>query len=240
MFSSRTSAKAQKAVKGPLLPRDWRKELEPVVSVLNGPISPKTMRFWDGDEYRIRDNSVAQLELRRLVDQWHASGPNLVKLLKENEQLRSAVDSGRTFLMPTRTGRAFLSWEPAPRSKDRDLNMEFAVYHFVSLIVNPECDLLGLPCVRCGKYFVKKNRRQTKYCSKVCGSRMTGAESQRNKRRADRAERIQTAQTAIEQWKSSGSKREWKAFVSMKTKFTLHWLTRAARSGSLTAPPSTK
>lgn len=175
-------------------------------------------------------------ELRSLVKAWQKSGPNLVKLLKGDGVLADRVQHGRTLLCPTRTGKGHLLWLPAPRDFNPLSWKHQALAHFMDLIVNPQWHKLGGPCERCGKYYVKKTARQKAYCSRRCGSVNTAMASTRRKREEQRADKMRRAQAAADNWAKVRTRQPWKRWVSMQTKITVKWLTRAVNRGDLRAP----
>lgn len=63
-------------------------------------------------EWRDTDITEAQQELRRLIAKWNRSGPNLLKLFKENPDLQASCTEGTTMLIPNTDGVAQLAWFP--------------------------------------------------------------------------------------------------------------------------------
>jgi hypothetical protein len=175
-------------------------------------------------------------ELRSLVKVWHKSGPNLAKMLKDDGVLDARVKHGRTILVPTRTGKGHLLWLPAPRDVNPLSWKDQALSHFMDLIVNPQWHKLGGPCERCGKYYVKKTARQKVYCSRRCGSANTAMASTRRKREEQRADKMRRAQAAADNWAKVRTRQPWKWWVSVQTKITVKWLTRAVNRGDLRVP----
>jgi hypothetical protein len=57
-------------------------------------------------------------ELRRLVEQWKESGPNLKKLFAKHEELECRTMHGRATLWPTGSGAGYLLWDPVPENLD--------------------------------------------------------------------------------------------------------------------------
>ncbi len=171
---------------------------------------------------------------------WQKSGPNLNKLLGSDSALNTSVKHGRTLLVPTNTGKGYLLWLPNPPVSNPFSWKDQALAHFMDLIINPQWHRLGGPCERCGKYYVKKTARQKAYCSRRCGSANTAMASTRRKREKERADKMRHAQAATDKWARVGSRQPWKLWVSMKTKITIKWLTRAANRGELRHPLESK
>lgn len=175
-------------------------------------------------------------EVRRLVETWQKSGPNLDKMLNDNPGLAAIVRHGRTRLLPTFTGKGHLLWMPDPPKFKAGSWKGEALAHFMDLIVNPLWHKLGGPCQRCGKYYVKKTSRQMKYCSRRCGFGKTAIETTRKRRQEERARKLRQAQEAANAWVTFRTRLRWKEWVSNQTKITVKWLTRAVNRGDLRAP----
>jgi hypothetical protein len=175
-------------------------------------------------------------ELRKLVETWQKSGPNLAKMLKDDAVLGVRVRHGRTLLAATSTGKGHLVWLPTPRDVNAHSWKGLALAHFMDLIVNPKWHKLGGPCQRCHKYYVKKTCRQKMYCSRRCGSSMTALATTRKKRIEVRVQKVIRAQAAANQWATVRTRRRWKEWVSIQTMITVKWLTRAVNKGDLRAP----
>jgi hypothetical protein len=187
----------------------------------------------------IYDFTEMHLELKRLVTVWVQSGPNLRKMFDEDPELKRRTMHGRTLLIPTRTGRGHLSWLPDPPGLDPYSQKDQALMHFMDLIANPEWELLGGPCARCGKYYLKKTKRQKAYCSRTCGAAATAIPATKKRRELEHAAKISRAQRSIAKWSESKRSMKWKEWVSNKTKYTVKWLTRAANNGQLKPPKDT-
>jgi hypothetical protein len=185
-------------------------------------------------------NGKAPLELcsefRKLVETWQKSGPNLDKMLKDDTVLAARVKHGRTLLAPTSTGKGHLHWLPTPRGVKAHSWKGLALAHFMDLIVNPKWHKLGGPCQRCKKYYIKKTLRQKAYCSRRCGSEMTGIAATRKRRQEERVRKLRQAQESASRWTTTRTRQPWKEWVSIQTKITVKWLTRAANRGDLRAP----
>lgn len=207
-------------LKSVLLGLDDDKELEAVCSILNG-----------------RAPGELRLQLRKLVETWHRSGPNLARMLKENQTLFHRIRVGRTFLVPTNTGKGHLFWLPSPRDVEVTSCEHQALAHFMALVVSPKCHRLGGPCYRCRKYYVKKTLRQKAYCSRRCGSISTALATTRRKRDQEHRDKLERARKAIERWTSVRTEGSWKEWVAAQTGITARWLTRAVHAGGLKAPP---
>lgn len=172
-------------------------------------------------------------ELRRLVDAWQRSGPNLAKMLNDDGVLETRVKHGRTLLAPTRTGKGHLLWLPNPPGFNVGSWKDHALTHFMDLIVNPQWHKLGGPCQRCGRYYAKKTARQKKYCSRRCGSENTAVATTRRRREDEHAHKLHRAQLATDRWPTICTRLPWKQWVSAQTNITVKWLTRAVNRGEL-------
>ncbi len=174
-------------------------------------------------------------ELRRLVDLWRESGPNLYKLFEENSEFRTRAMNGQVILSLTGSGRARFEWLPGSPNRHLMQPKEVALRHVMRLITNPQWELLGF-CKRCKNYYLKRSKRQKTYCSQTCGSRTTAAAAVRAKRQTEREKKLVRAQECIDQWNELRPRTPWKPWVRSKTGYTLNWLTRAVNKGQLHPP----
>jgi len=188
--------------------------------------------------YLLNGNAPLELcsELRKLVETWRKSGPNLDKMLRDDKVLAARVRYGRSLLAPTNTGKGHLLWLPTPRGINAHSWKGVALTHFMDLIVNPEWHKLGGPCHRCRKYYVKKTSRQKAYCSRRCSSTMTAVATTRTRREKERARKLHLALESANRWAALRTRQSWKDWVSARTKITVKWLTRAVNRGDLRAP----
>src|SRR5665213_2386812 len=194
-------------------------DLEGILSLLNG-------------------NAPLELtsEVRKLVDIWQKSGPNLRKMLRENRDLARRVRHGRTELVPTETGKGHLLWLPELPDLDVSRWKDQAICHFMDLVLNPQWHKLGGPCQRCGDYYIKKTVRQKAYCSRRCGSAGNAVVTTRRRREEEHRNKVCLAQKAADAWTTIQTRQPWKRWVSEQTKITVKWLTRAANTGELREP----
>lgn len=175
-------------------------------------------------------------ELRKLVETWQKSGPNLAKMLNDDKVLAARAKHGRTLLVATNTGKGHLHWLPNPKCFDPSSWKDQALAHFMDLIVNPQWHKLGGPCHRCGRFYVKKTSRQKAYCSRRCGLATTAVARTRKRREEEWALKLRLAQAAASDWPTARTGDSWKEWVSARTKITVKWLTRAVNRGDLKAP----
>ena len=176
--------------------------------------------------------------LRTLIERWKESGPNLEQLFARYPDLEEECSRGTTELLISPTGRAWLDWKPDPQRLAPDSWEYAATCHFVQFIVNPHCEKLGGPCVRCHKYFVKRRTTQDKYCSRKCATYSTAVSATRNRRKELHEAKIEAAQAQIARFPKSGSRHNWKRWIARKGDISVSWLTRAVNSGWI-APPKT-
>lgn len=177
--------------------------------------------------------SEENAELRRLVNNWLASGPNLSDLLENDRDLAARCKHGKTELFPTDSGRAQLLWTPELENHRASSQRDNALIHFVNLIINPDCEKLAGPCARCDKYYLKKRRNQKRYCSRDCGAAMTALEATRKKRQEEYRTKIRRAKSAMERLPRRHRRKGWKELVSAETGISVHWLTRAVNQKKL-------
>jgi hypothetical protein len=178
-------------------------------------------------------------ELRGLVQKWRSSGPSTEIFKRENPDLWERIENVTLSIEPTKSGRARIIPFGIPRENQGLSDRESLVLGMLLwLILNPECDRLGGPCARCQRFYIKKTRRQTVYCSKRCGPLKTSVDRNRKIRRDKHEAKLNKANELIARWKKSGSTREWKRWVSSNSKstITLKWLTRALNRGEISEP----
>jgi hypothetical protein len=174
-------------------------------------------------------------ELRKLVDTWLKSGPNLKKMIDADPELRK-LKVGRARLIPTRTGRGLLDWQPITTGEN--CPREPALNLFFHVVVDPEWERLAGPCPRCKKYFLKKVLRQKIYCSRTCGNYITALAATRKKRREKKKAELKIAQKIVNDWASSKRNGDWESKVEKRIDKTRKWITRAINSGALRVPKS--
>ena len=174
--------------------------------------------------------------LRKLVEAWQKSGPNLAKMLSEDKVLAARTRHGQTHLVPTQNGHGWLIWMPTPEPCEIASWQDEALAQFMALIVNPQWFKLGGPCLRCDKYYVKKTSRQKTYCSRRCGLIETATAATRKRRERERVRKLGQAQAVADHWVTIRTRVHWKDWVSARTKLTTKWLTRAVNKGDLKPP----
>lgn len=190
--------------------------------------------------------SPKQEELRRLVERWTQSGPNLRKMFKEMPELESMTRNGVTTFWPTETGRGHLEWVAKP-SKNLELTpREEAVQEFMELITNPYWWRLGGPCARCKDYYWKRSVRHKVYCSRNCSALDTALNATKRARQRAHEVKIKEAQAAIDKWCEEKHKGDWKKWVERRTRgkndrnwCSILWLTRWANRNELIPPKPT-
>jgi len=223
-----------------LAPGYARFQLQTTVDMLNS--STARVPHWLNDsnwEWRDTDITEAQQELRRLIAEWLRSGPNLLKLFKENPELQASCTEGTTMLIPNRDGVAQLAWFPRAVGHKNASQKDAALSRFIHFLVNPLAPTLGGPCERCGRFYIKNTKRQKTYCSHQCGTANTALTATQKRRQMEYSRKLMIAQRAIEQWSKRGSSRtSWKKWVSSRSEndITQQWLTRAVNSGKLATP----
>ncbi len=176
--------------------------------------------------------SEQQLELRRLVFEWQASGPNLRSFFAQNPALKDWSMQGRMTLWPSDSGRGHLGWSSDTETRSQK---EEALNQFMELISNPRWVLLGGPCRECGIFYIKNTKRQKAYCSRACGSKSTAKTTQRAKRKLESTRKIAIAQKEIDRIGAGG---DWKQVVASRTGYELRWITRSVNNKSLRVPKS--
>jgi hypothetical protein len=216
----------------------------PDLEDLKGFIEPlNTDGFWfrspveDGWERVWIDYRPIQQELRRLVQAWFDSGPNVAKLLSADPVLAREAHRFRAELFPTETGRAKLTYLTAPEKMDPGEPLTVALGLFLDFLLNPFNERLGGPCALCGKYYVKKTeRKKTVYCSERCGHRVTSRLANKKRRDREHKQQLKFAERWTVKWLDAKTTKPWKEWVSSRAPIKKHWLTRAVRKGELVVP----
>jgi hypothetical protein len=185
--------------------------------------------------------SDMQIELHRLVTNWRNSGPNLRKMFRrESEGIAERARLGKTSLLLSSGARGHLDWSPIFSEQAVLSQEDQALEYFMTLITNPQWDLLGGPCCRCGDFYLKKTKRQKKYCKRDCSSAATAIPAMRQKRQKEHAQRIRQAQISVDKRREKKRSLPWKKWVSNQTGYTVKWITRAVNNGSLKDPHEQK
>jgi hypothetical protein len=222
------------------------RQMEFVVEGLNGP-KIKTRRA-NIAKARYKRHCLPEsalemeTELRRLVEEWRRSGPNVIKLFEQEPELAAFSKRGQIAFYPTDAGRGHLVWSPSDVLQGISPPKDVARDRFMMLITSPDWETLSGPCLGCGDYFRKKVDRPRVYCSARCGSKVSAVKATETTRERDHLEKIKIAQTFVEEWKEKPRRDDWKAWIAAKglikrnVKFTEHWLTRAVNRGDLKPP----
>jgi hypothetical protein len=139
-------------------------------------------------------------ELLRLVQAWFDSGPNVEQMWEENRALRELSHMIGGNLLPTKSGRAYLTPVAGLGKSGRypGTPFEAALRSFFIFLLNPYNEKLGGPCKLCGKYYVKKTKRQTVYCSKRCGLMQTSKSAVKRRREKEHQDKLARAKRAAE------------------------------------------
>jgi endogenous inhibitor of DNA gyrase (YacG/DUF329 family) len=216
----------------------------PDLEELKGFAEPlNTEFFWfrspvkGGSERVLIDYRPVQKELRRLVQAWFDSGPNLIKLFNSDPIVAREAQRFRAHMIPTSTGRAKLDYLTAPEKMNPAEPLAIALGLFLDFLLNPFNERLGGPCANCGKYYVKKTKRKkTVYCSERCGHRVTSRLANKERREREHNEQLDLAKRWSMKWSNTRTAKPWKEWVSKRTHIKKHWLTRAVRNGELVEP----
>jgi hypothetical protein len=214
-----------------------RAQIKSLVSGLNSTRITSALAARPNQERPIRlPISKKQRELRRLVEAWQVSGPNLQKLFSRYPELERRTKFGETIFLATKSGRGYLEWAPNPVGEMRSSARREVLQDFMTLIANPRWELLGGPCARCGDYFVKHTKRQKVYCSRNCSSAGTAVPAMKRMRQVEQSRKTRSAQQCIVEWGKAKRRLGWKEWVSIETGFTIRWITRAVNRGDLRPP----
>jgi hypothetical protein len=186
-----------------------------------------------------------QPELRRLVEAWQAVGRSSQKLLESDSTLARILQRMTVPLVPTQEGGLSLASPSLQLPQRHQLPTEpeqwkdFALAHFVNLLLNPHRDMLGGPCLRprCGRYFVKKSMRRRFYCAPRCRMAVGARKFTRKREHAERQDKLRRVDTAGREWVTARTRLDWKRWVCRREPdLTPKFLTRALNKGELQEP----
>jgi hypothetical protein len=110
---------------------------------------------------------------------------------------------------------------------------------FMHFLMNPLRDQILGPCARnnCGRYFRRRRKSDTKYCSRECAQLQAGANSADKRRKDEREEKLNRAKESIRRWTQTRTKLDWKTFVNQEEpEITPKFLTRAVTKKDLKQP----
>ena len=207
-----------------------------LVHALNGPIH-RISQTKGGSKQRVKLKPLAsQQELRRLVQRWMDSGPDLIEMFTTEPELETRLSHGRTRFYPMHDGRGHLDWSPEISGTTLPPHEHEALQDFMILITSPLWKQLGGPCSRCKDYYLKKTKRQKVYCSRACALKTTAASAMRQRRQQEQGRKIRNAQSLIDEWSKNKRRLAWKDWVSNRTGYTVRWITRAVNNGELRPP----
>ncbi len=185
-----------------------------------------------GGDYRL-----IQAQMRRLVQAWASSGPNVSKLLDADPMVARATQNSQSYFIPTKSGIGQLAYLTPPEYLPSVKPLEIALGHFIQFLLNPYNEKLGGPCRHCGNYYVKKTeRKKTVYCSERCGHRLTSRLANSGRRDREHKKQVKLAKQWTAKWLTTKTAVSWKKWVSKEARITKHWLTRAVRNGEIVEP----
>jgi hypothetical protein len=179
----------------------------------------------------------SQKLLRELVRQWNECEQNLQQMLNEMPRLAPAIRrEWKALLVVGSDGTPCLSITAAPDGSKLSIDARFALELFMNLLIDPRWQMLGGPCRRCHRYFAKKTKRQTVYCSRKCAKDNTAAAATQKRLADQRIANLECAEAAIQEWKKHSRRQDWKRFVVNRCGISLHYLTRAVNRKELRPP----
>ncbi len=184
-----------------------------------------------GRRFDTRFTSNTHAKLLRLVRAWLDSGPDLLKMKVRDDDfdLSEQWKAWRTDIAPAGP-RAYISLSPTGENF-RDV----VAFYFVRLILNPQCERLGL-CPKCQAWFVRKTARASIYCSRRCA----GNAAKTAERVRLHAEMLLHAEKAIRNYRTRPMRfrdLSWKQWVvQAEPRLSKDWITRAVTRGELVAP----
>ncbi len=203
------------------------------------------------DRLNLPEGDVEREELRRLVGNWQASGPDIGLMCHDNPGLREKLrDCMRLSYEPNFGPIASLAVLPslAPEGKrsagtqsysQEDAAKLRAFSSFWLLTLNPLWARLAGPCARCGNYFLRKRSTQRVYCSRRCGNASTAVARTRARLEIEHLEKTQRAKAAICAWNALETREEhdWLVWLGKREPgLTGKFITRHVNAGKLPEP----
>jgi hypothetical protein len=189
-----------------------------------------------GERANPRLNPKAHARLLRLVRAWKDSGPDLFKMTSQgtNEQVSYLWKAWECRLAPTHSGRAYLFLSPTGEHF-RDV----VAFYFIRLILCPDWAKLGSPCLNCGKWYVKKTKRTSEFCTARCAGNATKARERARRRK----QKLASAKELLRNYSGRHARyreMDWKQWVVEGTdgKTSRKFLTMVVDTGEL-VPPKT-
>jgi hypothetical protein len=114
---------------------------------------------------------------------------------------------------------------------------------FLQFFLHPQSKMLGGPCARCGRYFLKKTKHQKAYCSRDCLASTTAIQATKRKRQEQHTRLLTWATEATAQWQRQKRRQPWKpwtvAYLNRKQKglaITVKSISRWVNKGELMDP----
>lgn len=192
--------------------------------------------FRDSAEVRQRRLDMRS-ELRSLVSEWETCNRDFYKVFRRDRERGVALQTGwLAYLGPDgkfSIGRNERTQDTTPRGVARTA--------FASLIGDPNRDLLGGPCDRCGRYYKKNRSNQKRFCGRRCAHLASATKATANRLKNERDEKLKRAWMRIAQWETlkQQPKQGWKKWICANEKvvgLTPSFLTRVVNSGELRPP----
>jgi hypothetical protein len=175
-------------------------------------------------------------------DEKRFSMPNLEKVWRlhlarigrtsETEHMVRDLERRKIWVRDDPAGGAY--WWISPTGEN---SRDTAAFYVSMLVTNPmRGKLSDGPCTRprCGKWFVKRRPAQMQ-CSRRCLGIVRSVAATKVERREAKKKALKQARRALRSWRRrSGT--DWKTYVSLATKLTKKFLTRAVTNKELREP----
>lgn len=197
------------------------------------------------------ENAIRRAEMRKLFEAWRSSGPDVHKLLRSNPEIpeflfgKGGVPKWRAHPVPSGTGIRIMvePMEPDPPKDRTEFILQEARGMFMHFLMNPlRSEILG-PCARskCDRFFRRRRKADTKYCTRECAQLQAGANSADKRRQDEHEDKLRRAKKSIQRWRHIKTRLDWKASVhEQEPDITSKFLTRAVNKGLLEPPPEGK
>jgi Family of unknown function (DUF6076) len=211
-------------------------QIERLVEPLNTEFARVRVPAENGWRLARVDCRPVQRELRRLVQAWRDSGPNVSKLLSSHPVLARESNHLRARFTPTNGSYGRLTFMAESKELSPIDPLAIALGLFFGFLLNPYNVHLSGPCKHCGRYFVRRSGRRRVYCSKRCGLKHTSQMAIQKKRGQEKDEKVQRVLRLIEVWRMRKRRQDWKEWVAGYPEITKNWITRAVRAGLIVPP----
>jgi hypothetical protein len=201
-----------------------------------------------------RAQEVFVRTLRNLVERWRESDWHLAECFKRHPEMEDQVvellrhqplrllasSSGPSLLINPFVPLGLFGVRYVPRGRDKPVMRarRDAITLFIRLVQHPDHTRLG-KCLRCKCYFFGRPGQKCCPRPRRCGSYRAAIEATKRRWRQERAEKLERARAACQEWESLKPRTTRNGWVAKRAGVTQKWLTRAVNRGDLKVPKMT-